>query len=80
MAKQPALPALAPDGPEMPPRFVGIAYVLALVCFLAPLAILGAGFAGAVLIRRGRQGHGIAVIVVAIACAVGGFLLRTSTS
>jgi hypothetical protein len=64
----------------MPPRFVGIAYILAVVCFLAPLAILGAGFAGAVLIRRGRPGHGMGVIAVAVLCAVGGVLLRTSSA
>jgi hypothetical protein len=62
---------------EIPARLVVVAYVLALVCALAPLAVLGAGFAGAVLFRRGRRGAGLGVIAVAVLCAgFGSFLLR----
>ncbi len=62
---------------ELPPRMVAIAYVLAVVCLVAPLAVLGAGFAGAVLLRRGRASAGLGVIAVAVLCAVLGVLLRS---
>lgn len=60
----------------LPPRMVAIAYVLALVCALLPLAVLGAGFAGAVLFNRGRRRDGAAVIVLAVLCSIVGVLLR----
>jgi uncharacterized RDD family membrane protein YckC len=60
---------------ELPPRLVAVAYVIALVCLVAPLAVLGAGFAGAVLIRRGRPGSGLGVITTAVLCSVVGVLL-----
>jgi hypothetical protein len=66
-----------PEVPELPPRLVLVAYVLALICAVAPLAVLGAGFAGAVLLRRGRPGAGLGVIAVAVvSTAVGIQLLR----
>ncbi len=76
---------MAPDAPEgrelaaheeVPTRLVVIAYVLALVCALLPLAILGAGFAGAVLMQRGRRGAGAGVIALAVLSTAVGFLLR----
>jgi hypothetical protein len=61
----------------VPTRLVVVAYALALVCVLAPLAILGAGFAGAVLMNRGRRGAGAGVVVAAVLCgALGIALLR----
>jgi uncharacterized RDD family membrane protein YckC len=62
---------------ELPPRLIAIAYVIALVCAVAPPAILGAGFAGAVLIRGGRLRAGVGVIATAVLCSVAGVLLRT---
>lgn len=62
--------------PDMPERFVLIAYVLAAVCLVAPLAILGAGFAGAVVFRNGRRASGLGVVVVAVACVALGVALR----
>jgi uncharacterized RDD family membrane protein YckC len=66
-------PDLTPE--EIPPRLVAIAYVIAVVCVVAPLAVLGAGFAGAVIIRRGRPALGAGVIAVAVLCSVLGVLL-----
>ncbi len=60
----------------LPPRMVAIAYALALVCALLPLAVLGAGFAGAVLFNRGRRRDGAGVIVLAVLCSIFGVLLR----
>ena len=60
-----------------PTRIVVIAYLLALVCILVPLALLGALFAGVALVRRNRPLDGTGVIVVALACtAFGIFALR----
>ena len=42
------------------------AYLLAIVCLLVPLALVGALFAGAALVRRGRPADGAGVIVVAV--------------
>ncbi len=61
---------------EVPPRLVVVAYLLALLCAVAPLAILGAGFAGALLYQRGRRGAGAGVIAFAVICATLGVLLR----
>lgn len=58
-----------PAVPEIPARLVVVAYALALVCAVAPLAVLGAGFAGAVLFTRGRRGAGAGVIALAVLCA-----------
>jgi len=64
-----------PAVPEIPPRLVVVAYALALVCAVVPLAVLGAGFAGAVLFTRGRRGAGAGVIALAVLCAALGVAL-----
>ena len=54
-----------------------IAYLLAVVCLLVPLALIGALFAGVALMRRNRPADGAGVVVVAlIATALGLALLR----
>jgi hypothetical protein len=54
-----------------------VAYLLAAVCLLVPLALLGALFAGVTLIRRNRPADGTGVIAVAVlATALGIVLLR----
>lgn len=58
-----------------PTRIVVVAYLLALVCMLAPLALIGALFAGVALMRRGRPLDGAGVIVVAIAATTFGILV-----
>lgn len=68
--------ASASGGQEIPARLVVVAYVLALVCAVAPLAILGAGFAGAVLFSRGRRAAGAGVVALAALCAALGVALR----
>jgi hypothetical protein len=56
---------------------VVVAYLLAIVCVLVPLALAGALFAGIALIRRGRPADGAGVIAVgALATALGIALLR----
>ena len=50
-----------------PTRVVVVAYLLALVSMLVPLALVGAAFAGVALARRNRRTDGIGVIVVAVA-------------
>jgi hypothetical protein len=67
---------LEPAPEEIPTRLVVIAYILALVCTVAPLAVLGAGFAGAVLFTRGRRAAGAGVVVAAAVCAAVGIVLR----
>ena len=54
-----------------------IAYLLAAVCLLVPLALVGALFAGVALMRRNRRADGVGVIVVGlVATAIGIVLLR----
>ena len=54
-----------------------VAYLLAVVCLLIPLALVGAVFAGVALMRRNRVADGAGVLVVAVlATAVGLILLR----
>jgi hypothetical protein len=67
--EKPARKGESPAPPEVTTSLVLIAYVLALLCAVAPLAILGAGFAGAVLFQRGRRAAGAGVVVLAVACA-----------
>ena len=56
---------------------VAVAYVLAAVCLIVPLALVGALFAGIVLMRRNRPLEGAGVLVLGVACtAVGVALLR----
>ena len=52
-----------------------IAYLLAAVCLLVPLALIGALFAGAALLRRNRPADGVGVIVVAVIATVLGIVL-----
>jgi hypothetical protein len=54
-----------------------IGYVLALICALLPLAILGAAFAGAAIFQRGRRAQGAGVIVLAIVCVTIAVLTRS---
>lgn len=57
------------------PRLVAVAYLLAAVCVVVPLAVIGAIFAGVVVLNRGPRAHGIAVIALSIACAAIGIAL-----
>jgi hypothetical protein len=51
--------------------------VLAGVCLLVPLALVGALFAGVALMRRNRAADGAGVIAAAVLCtALGVMLLR----
>ena len=59
-----------------PAPVIAAAFGLALLGLLVPLAIVGALFAGVVLVRRGRPGLGAAVVAVGIASVVVGLLLR----
>jgi hypothetical protein len=56
-------------------RVVAVAYLLAVICVVVPPAVLGALFAGVVLLRRGLRGHGAAVVVLALSCASLGIVL-----
>ena len=53
-----------------PARVVVAAYLLAAICLLVPLALVGAAFAGVALARRNRRQDGAAVLVVALLCTV----------
>ncbi len=54
-----------------------MAYLLAAVCLLVPLALVGALFAGVALMRRNRAVEGAGVIALGLACtALGLALLR----
>jgi hypothetical protein len=64
-----------PPQEPLPPRIVAVAYLLAAICAVVPLAVVGAIFAGVVVANRGLRGHGTAVIVLAIACAALGVVL-----
>lgn len=68
-------PGTEPALEQVPTRLVVVAYLLALLCAVAPLAVLGAGFAGAVLFTRGRRGAGAGVVAVAVLCSALGILL-----
>jgi len=74
----PATDRARPAAPAEPPQsLVYVAFGLALVCALAPLAVLGAAFAGGVLYTRGRRVEGASVIALAvICCAVALTVLR----
>ena len=52
-----------------------VAYLLAIVCLLVPLALIGALFAGVALMRRNRPADGWGVIAVAVVATVLGVLL-----
>ena len=53
-----------------------VAYLLAAICFLIPLALVGAVFAGIALMRRNRRAEGMGVIAVGIAATAIGIALR----
>jgi hypothetical protein len=61
------------DGP-LPVRSqaVAAAYLLAALCLLIPLAVVGSTFAGIVLYQRGLRPHGAAVVGLGVACLVFG--------
>jgi hypothetical protein len=54
---------------------VVVAYLLAAICILVPLAIVGAVFAGIVLARRNRTRDGVRVIILGVACTALGLVL-----
>jgi hypothetical protein len=54
---------------------VVVAYLLAAICILVPLAVLGAVFAGIVLARRNRARDGVQVIMLGVACTALGLVL-----
>ena len=57
------------DGPPpVRPQAVIAAYLLAILCLLIPLSVVGSTFAGTVLWRRGLGPHGLAVILLGVAC------------
>ena len=56
------------------PQAVVVAYLLAALCMIIPLAVLGSTFAGIVIWRRGPRSHGAAVVGVGVACAVFGVM------
>jgi hypothetical protein len=59
------------DGPlPVHPQAVIAAYLLAALCALIPLAVVGSTFAGAVIWRRGPRQHGAAVLGLGVACTV----------
>jgi hypothetical protein len=63
------------DGPlPIRPQVVVAAYLLAALCLLIPLAVVGAAFAGAVLWRQGLRQHGAAVVALGVACTVFGVM------
>lgn len=61
--------------PPLAPRIVAVAYLLAAICVVVPPAVVGALFAGVVLVRRGLRGHGAGVVVLALGCASLGIVL-----
>ena len=54
-----------------------VAYLLAAVCVLAPLAVIGAVFAGIALMRRNRARDGLQVIALGLACTALGLVVWT---
>ncbi len=64
-----------PRGDEIPPRIVLVAYLLSALCLILPLALIGAAFAGIVLIRRGKVVDGAAVLILGVLGVVVGLLL-----
>jgi hypothetical protein len=53
-----------------------VAYLLAIICVVVPLALFGALFAGIALARRNRRAEGLGVIAVGVAATALGFALR----
>ena len=57
------------DAPfEIRPQAIVAAYLLAVLCLLIPLSVVGSTFAGVVLLRRGLPTHGAAVVLLGIVC------------
>ena len=52
-----------------------VAYLIAILCFLLPLVLVGALFAGVALIRRNRQADGAGVLFVAVLATSLGLIL-----
>jgi len=63
--------ATAMDDDRLPvrPQAVVVAYLLAALCLLIPLAVVGSTFAGAVLWRRGLRPHAAAVLGLGLGLA-----------
>lgn len=62
------------DPLPMRPQAIVAAYLLAALCLLIPLAIVGSTFAGTVLWRRGLRDHGAAVVGLGVACMAFGVI------
>ncbi len=61
------------DGPlPVRPQAVAAAYLLAALCLLIPIAVVGSTFAGIVLYQRGLRSHAAAVVGLGVACVVFG--------
>ncbi len=61
------------DGPlPVRPQAVVAGYLLAALCLLIPLAVVGSTFAGVVLWQRGMRPHGAAVAGLGVACMLFG--------
>jgi hypothetical protein len=59
------------DGPlPVRPQAIVAAYLLAALCLLVPLAVVGSTFAGIVLWRQGVRAHAAAVAGLGVACTV----------
>ena len=52
------------------PQAIVVAYLLAALCLLIPLAVVGSTFAGAALWRRGLRAHAAAVVALGLACVM----------
>ena len=65
------------DRPSVRPQAIVAAYLLAVLCLLIPLSVVGSTYAGVVLTRRGLGAHGAAVLVLGVACtAIAVLILR----
>lgn len=63
------------DGPlSLRTQVVVAGYLLAALCLLVPLAVVGSTFAGVVLWRRGLSLHGAVVVGLGVACAAVGVM------
>jgi hypothetical protein len=65
-------PVMDDDPLPVRPQAVVAAYLLAALCLLIPLAVVGSTFAGIVLWRRKLRPHAAAVVGFGIACMVFG--------
>lgn len=69
--------AMDADRPSVRPQAIVAAYLLAVLCLLIPLSVVGSTYAGAVLARRGLRAHGATVLVLGVVCtAVAVLILR----